>query len=97
MFCHCQTMYDLTYSTCTLDLVLIKISISTLTVFTDDMTKKGHVSRRKVAAISFLSNIKAEGETEDDLPGYKCLQDTQVLEQYRRQSRHRRKIARAHV
>ena len=56
------------------------------------MTKKGHVSRRKVAAISFLSNIKVEGETEDDLPGYRCLQGSQVLEQYRRQSRMRRKV-----
>ena len=56
------------------------------------MTKKGHVSRRQVAAISFLANIKADGETEADLPGYKCLQGTQVLEQYRRQSRMRRKV-----
>jgi len=51
-----------------------------------------NLSRRQIAAISFLSNIPIEGEDEDDLPGYKCLQGTEVLESYRRQARCRRKI-----
>ena len=51
-----------------------------------------NVSRRTVAAISFLSNIPVVGEDESDLPGYHCLQDTQVLDNYRRRrSRCRRK------
>ena len=55
--------------------------------------ENSHVSRRTVAAISFLSNIPVLGEDESDLPGYKCLQDTQVLDNYRRRrSRCRRKI-----
>ena len=40
-------------------------------------------SRRQVAAIHFLANIRVEGETEEDLPGYNCLQGTEVLENYR--------------
>jgi len=51
-----------------------------------------NLSRRQIAAISFLSNIPVEGEDEDDLPGFKCLQGTEVLESYRRQARCRRKL-----
>ena len=58
----------------------------------DDMTEKCRVSRRKLEAIAFLSNIRAEDEDEEDLPGYSCLQDTQLLNQFRRQSRSRRRL-----
>ena len=57
------------------------------------MRRKIEVSRRKIAAISFLSNIRVEGEAECDVPGYSCLLDTQVLQDYRK-SRCRRKVVR---
>ena len=57
------------------------------------MKRKISVSRRKIAAISFLSNIKVEGEADSDVPGYSCLVETEVLEDYRN-SRSRRKVVR---
>ncbi|XP_023328293.1 uncharacterized protein LOC111701305, partial [Eurytemora carolleeae] len=48
-------------------------------------------NRRKIAAISFLSNIQVEGET--DLPGYRCLEGTEVLKTYQENS-YRRKLFR---
>ena len=44
---------------------------------------KVRVSRRQVAAIAFLANIRVEDEAEEDLPGLHCLQGTEVLENYR--------------
>ena len=44
---------------------------------------KVRVSRRQVAAIAFLANIRVEEEAEEDLPGLHCLQGTEVLENYR--------------
>ena len=44
---------------------------------------KVRVSRRQVAAIAFLANIRVEDEAEEDLPGLLCLQGTEVLENYR--------------
>ena len=44
---------------------------------------KVRVSRRQVAAIAFLANIRVENETEEALPGLHCLQGTEVLENYR--------------
>jgi len=49
------------------------------------------LSRRKIAAISFLSNIQVEGEA--GRPGYNCLEGTQVLKCYQKHS-HRRKLYR---
>ena len=49
------------------------------------------MNRRKVAAISFLANIRVEGEKESDLPGYRCLMGTQVMDCYRK-NRCRRKL-----
>jgi len=43
---------------------------------------------RRVSAISFLSNIRGQGP--ETLPGYKCLQGTEVLESYRRSRARRR-------
>ena len=63
---------------------------------TNPMKRKLEVSRRKIAAVAFLSNIKVSGEADDDVPGYNCLLDTQVLDQYRK-SRCRRKIAKKGV
>ena len=60
------------------------------------MKRKLEVSRRKVAAVAFLSNIKVSGEADEDVPGYNCLLDTQVLDDYRK-SRCRRKIAKKGV
>ena len=60
------------------------------------MKRKLEVSRRKIAAVAFLSNIKVCGEGESDVPGYNCLLDTQVLDDYRK-SRCRRKIAKKGV
>lgn len=51
------------------------------------------MNRRKVAAISFLANIRVEGEKESDLPGYRCLMGTQVIDSYRK-NKCRRKLAR---
>jgi len=48
--------------------------------------RKLDMSRRKLAAISFLSNIEAEGDSAS-LPGYRCLEGTRVLESYRRHNR----------
>ena len=56
------------------------------------MKRKLEVSRRKIAAVAFLSNIKVSGEADHDVPGYNCLLDTQVLDDFRK-SRCRRKIA----
>ena len=45
--------------------------------------EKVTVSRRQVAAIAFLANIRVEEEAENDLPGLHCLRGTEVLENYR--------------
>eukprot|EP00092_Neocalanus_flemingeri_P027151 GFUD01029445.1.p1 GENE.GFUD01029445.1~~GFUD01029445.1.p1 ORF type:complete len:526 (+),score=174.43 GFUD01029445.1:44-1621(+) len=55
--------------------------------------RRQDLNRRKVAAISFLANIRVEGEKESDLPGYRCLMGTQVIDTYRR-NKCRRKLAR---
>ena len=57
-----------------------------------DNKSKARVCQRTVAAINFLSNIRVEGEEDDEVPGYNCLQGTEVLDTYRRQSRIRRKV-----
>jgi len=55
--------------------------------------RRQDLKRRKVAAISFLANIKVEGQMEADMPGYRCLMGTQVMDSYRR-NKCRRKLAR---
>ena len=57
-----------------------------------DNKSKTRICQRTVAAINFLSNIRVEGEDDDELPGYNCLQGTELLDTYRRQSRIRRKV-----
>ena len=48
--------------------------------------EKHGVSRRTVAAIAFLANIRAEGEEEAQLPGYSCLLHTEVLAAHRQRA-----------
>ena len=55
--------------------------------------RRQDLKRRKVAAISFLANIKVDGQSEAEMPGYRCLIGTQVLDSYRR-NKCRRKLAR---
>jgi len=53
--------------------------------------QKLDIKRRRIAAISFLSNIQVAGE--EDTPGYRCLEGTQVLKSYQQNS-HRRRLYR---
>jgi len=50
---------------------------------TETMNPRATLSRRDIAAISFLANIKVKGEPEGELPGLKCLVGTRTLQAYR--------------
>ena len=44
--------------------------------------RRQDLNRRKIAAISFLANIRVNDEKDEDLPGFRCLTDTHVIEKY---------------